>query len=178
MQYQIVLMAAISALAMTAHSAPIAQSSIPTSSSPGSHTDDIVSNSLSPLSDNAAGDNNKNTGILDGNDVNASPDIGRRQSHMDDIISNSVSPLSDNAAGNGNENTGVLDGNGKERKRSTTDDVASNSLSPFSDNAAGNGNKNTGTLDGNTVEVDPTVDPSVNVAPTVDAKRRDLSFEG
>lgn len=41
--------------------------------------------------------------------------------------------------------------------------MVSNSLSPLSDNVAGNNNQNTGTLDGNTVNVDPEIDPTVNV---------------
>ena len=83
-----------------------------------------------------------------------------------DVVSNSVSPLSANSAGNSNSNTGVLDGADIDVKRdaqSDPTDVVSNSLSPLSDNVAGNNNQNTGTLDGNTVNIDPEIDPTVNV---------------
>ena len=80
-----------------------------------------------------------------------------------DVVSNSLSPLSANSAGNSNSNTGLLDGNNIEAREDPTD-VVSNSLSPLSANAAGNDNKNTGLLNGNSVEVDPTVDPTVNLA--------------
>lgn len=66
---------------------------------------DVVSNSVSPLSANDAGNSNSNTGLLDGNSKRSS--IRKRQA---DAISNSLSPGSDNVAGNGNENTGTLDG--------------------------------------------------------------------
>ncbi|KAL6717433.1 hypothetical protein ACLMJK_005348 [Lecanora helva] len=65
---------------------------------------DVVSNSVSPLSGNAAGNSNTNTGLLNGNDIQVRND-------PTDVVSNSLSPLSGNAAGNDNENTGTLNGN-------------------------------------------------------------------
>ena len=76
----------------------------------GSHLDDIVSNSVSPVSNNAAGNGNVNTGTLDGNTLSIRKNK-RDDSHMDDVVSNSLSPGSDNVAGDNNKNTGTLDGN-------------------------------------------------------------------
>jgi len=78
------------------------------------------------------------------------------------VVSDSVSPISANDAGNGNANTGLLNGNSF-KARNDPSDTVSDSLSPVSANAAGDNNKNTGTLDGNTVNVDPTVDPTINL---------------
>ncbi|KAK0513736.1 hypothetical protein JMJ35_003458 [Cladonia borealis] len=69
---------------------------------------DVVSNSVSPLSANSAGNSNSNTGLLDGADINVKRNA---PSDATDVISNSLSPLSDNVAGNNNKNTGTLDGN-------------------------------------------------------------------
>ena len=79
------------------------------------------------------------------------------------VVSDSVSPISANDAGNSNSNTGLLNGNSF-KERSDPSDTVSDSLSPGSANAAGNNNENTGTLDGNTVNVDPNIDPTVNLA--------------
>ena len=124
---------------------------------------DVVSNSVSPLSANTAGNSNSDTGLLDGSSISLSP---RTDYNPVDVVSNSVSPLSANSAGNSNSNTGILDGADIDVKRdaqSDPADVVSNSLSPLSDNVAGNNNQNTGTLDGDTVNVDPEIDPTVNV---------------
>lgn len=64
---------------------------------------DVVSNSVSPLSANDAGNSNSNTGLLNGNSK-------RRRQSPTDVVSNSLSPLSDNVAGNNNQNTGTADG--------------------------------------------------------------------
>lgn len=62
-----------------------------------------MSNSVSPLSANDAGNSNSNTGVLDGNIIERNGET--------DIVSNSLSPLSANAAGDNNKNTGALNGN-------------------------------------------------------------------
>ena len=124
---------------------------------------DVVSNSVSPLSANSAGNSNSDTGLLDGSTISLSP---RTDYNPVDVVSNSVSPLSANSAGNSNSNTGVLDGADIDIKRdaqSDPTDVVSNSLSPLSDNVAGNNNQNTGTLDGNTVDIAPEIAPTINV---------------
>ena len=68
---------------------------------------DVVSNSVSPLSANNAGNSNSDTGLLDGADITIKRNA---QSNPADVIANSLSPLSDNVAGNNNQNTGTLDG--------------------------------------------------------------------
>ncbi|KAL9640002.1 MAG: hypothetical protein Q9164_000580 [Protoblastenia rupestris] len=161
---------------------------------PSTDNDDIVSNSLSPVSNNAAGDSNTNIGTLNGNS------IGRREPHPqntntdtdnDNIISNSLSPLSNNAAGDGNECIGdvtcntvspdvnlspnvepnvspsvsVLGRRKAQGEGDDADDVVSNSLSPGSNNAAGDGNGCIGYLSCNMLG--PEVDVSPSVEPNV-----------
>ena len=128
--------------------------SFPTSDSSDGPVD-VVSNSVSPLSANDAGNSNSNTGALNGNTISI-----RNDDNPVDVVSNSVSPLSANDAGNRNSNTGLLNGNNLKRDGPT--DVVSNSLSPGSANVAGNNNKNTGTLNGNEIDISPTVAPTIN----------------
>ena len=149
-----ILISLLSLLALS-HTVPIPQSD--------DNPVDVVSNSVSPLSANSAGNSNSDTGLLDGSSISLK---SRTDYNPVDVVSNSVSPLSANSAGNSNSNTGVLDGADIAIKRdaqSDPTDVVSNSLSPLSDNVAGNNNQNTGTLDGNTVDIDPEIDPTINV---------------
>ena len=150
-----VLLSLLSLLALT-HCAPLPQ----TDDNPV----DVVSNSVSALSANTAGNSNSNTGLLDGSSISLRP---RWDDYNPvDVVSNSVSPASANSAGDSNSNTGALDGVDIDVKRNAQSDAVngiSNSLSPLSDNVAGNNNQNTGTADGNTIDIAPQIDPTVNV---------------
>ena len=70
---------------------------------------DVVSDSVSPLAGNAAGNSNTNTGLLNGVEVNAKRDA--QPTNPVDVVSESLSPLGAGVAGNDNENTGTADGN-------------------------------------------------------------------
>ena len=89
---------------------PISVWSLPTPI-PQDHVVDVVSNSVSPVSDNNAGNGNSNTGILNGNSFKLTRTIRRNSDNPTDVVSNSLSPGSDNVAGNDNKNTGTGDGN-------------------------------------------------------------------
>ena len=70
---------------------------------------DVVSDSVSPLAGNAAGNSNTNTGLLNGAEVNVKRDA--LPTNPVDVVSESLSPLGAGVAGNDNENTGTADGN-------------------------------------------------------------------
>ena len=71
---------------------------------PSENPVNVVSDSVSPISANDAGNSNSNTGVLNGNSL-------KGRDSPADTVSDSLSPVSANAAGNDNKNTGTLDGN-------------------------------------------------------------------